>query len=176
MTEEERDTTLVDTVAEEPIEEPFEEETVEEPAGEPVEEEVVEPVREDPPADTRRLESTAERAGGALAGLLGGMAARVPEPGPPEPGADLSDLFQGPDKYDNDVYTGDLTSVGEEDVMGGPSDMSDLLEVDEEDVMGDEPDDPTPQPRPTVRYRRTAKRYPPTSGAYPPVGGVRGMG
>ena len=79
------------------------------------------------------------KTGQAAGGLLRGVGSQLGEPAPPED--DLSDLFEGPDmERDNDVYTKDLTTVTDEDVLGegGEEGLDDVLEVSEEDVMGDE--------------------------------------
>ena len=79
---------------------------------------------------------------------------------PRQPKNDLSDLFEGPDPEDNDIFSDDLFELDAED-----DDLSDLFEVSREDIMG------TP-PKRKVMFKRTSRPYrpaPPTS-----MGGLRG--
>lgn len=83
------------------------------------------------------LRRLGERVGAGAQGLVGKVGEGLEPPGTEQapPTDSFSDLFEGPQPYDADVYIQDLVTVPEESVMGdGPSDMSDLLEVTDEDI------------------------------------------
>jgi hypothetical protein len=138
-----------------PVGEPVEGETVEGEEGEEEEEPIGQsaiPTLQAPAPS--RLTATAQQAGEALhqlgaqigagtQGLLARVGERIEPPSaePAPPGDNISDLFEGPDPFDNDVYIKDLVSVPEEAVYGvGGQDMSDLLEVTDEDIEAREED------------------------------------
>jgi len=109
-----------------------------------------------------RLEAV-EQAGRQARALLGSIGTKLEESQSPA-GDDLSDLFEGPNPEDNDIYIKDLVSVEEEDVMGdGDPEMRDLLEVDEEAIMGEEegPTEMHPVRKAASKYVRV-RRVPPT--------------
>jgi len=116
-------------------------------------------------ATKARLEAV-EQAGRQARALLGSIGEKIGSGlgSPAPPGDDISDLFEGPQPEDNDVYVKDLVTVSEEDVFGdGGEDMSDLLEVDDADIMGEEePEKPTT--RRLVPQRSTITRRQPPSG------------
>lgn len=101
----------------------------------------------------------------------------TPVPLPKDNG--LSDMFTVPKSDDNDMATDHLTSVTDEDVFGGDSDMSDLTDVTEEEMMGGEVDmsdltqvnneDIIGRPmKKNRKVKRTVKRYVPPQG----IGGM----
>lgn len=70
---------------------------------------------------------------------------------------ELADLFEVPQPEDNDINCDDLLELDDEDVFGGPEDMSDLLSVSREDIING-----NDKPRPKHRLVRTNLPYPPT--------------
>ena len=116
-------------------------------------------------ATKARLEAV-EQAGRQARALLGSIGEKIGgglEDSTAPAGDDISDLFEGPQPEDNDVYVKDLVTVSEEDVFGdGGEDMSDLLEVDDEDIMGEEEPENPPARRSVPRRPTITRRQPPS--------------
>ena len=68
----------------------------------------------------------------------------------------MADLFGVPHADDNDIYTDDLVTVTERDIMGGDPDMSDLTSVPDDWIMNGN----RGKSKPTKRFRRTTRNYP----------------
>ena len=77
----------------------------------------------------------------------------------------MADLFGVPHEDDNDIYTDDLVTVTDRDIMGGDPDMSDLTSVPDDWIMNGN----RGKSKPTKRYRRTERNYP----APPSLGGIQ---
>lgn len=113
-----------------------------------------------------RKESMAQRMAGGFGRLIGANARPSPiivrtPPSAVVPstshdnGGELEDLFAVPEPEDNDIRTDDLLELDEEDIFGGPEDMSDILSVSREDVING-----NDKPKPKLKLVRTNKPYP----------------